>query len=94
MMLSQEVMSGIDVAGEGFVAGRVVAWVYICMVVIRDAKNNIWSGWVCYYSRRVLGRYVGAFRLVLCLRDVASEWLIANGRGGGWGCWSGYVEGY
>jgi hypothetical protein len=65
-------MSEIDVAGEGYVAGRVVvAWVYICMV-IRDAKNNVWSGCMCY-ARRVLGRYVGAFRLVLCLRYLASE---------------------
>jgi hypothetical protein len=43
MMWSRETMSGIDVAGEGSVTGRVVvAWVYIC-VVIRDAKNNVWS---------------------------------------------------
>jgi hypothetical protein len=78
-------MSEIDVAGEGSVAGRVVlAWVYIC-VVIRDAKHIVLSGCVCY-ARRVLGRYVGAFRLVLRLRYLASEWLIADGRGGGWRC--------
>jgi hypothetical protein len=49
-------------------------------VVIRDAKNNVWSGCVCH-ARRVLGRYVGAFRSVLCPRDLASEWLIADGIG-------------
>jgi hypothetical protein len=52
---SWESMSEIDVAGEGYVAGRVVVtWVSICLV-IRDAKNNVWSGCVCYASR-VLGR--------------------------------------
>jgi hypothetical protein len=78
-------MSEIDVAGEGYVAGTAV--------VIQDAKNNVWSECVCY-ARRVLGRYVGAFRLVLCLRDLASEWLISDGRSCGWGCWSSYVEKY
>jgi hypothetical protein len=43
VMLSQETMSGIDVAGEESVAGRLVACIYICML-IWDAKNNVWSG--------------------------------------------------
>jgi hypothetical protein len=79
-------MSGIDFAGEGSVSERVVvvAWIYICMM-IQDAKTNIWSGCVCYARRAVLGRYVGALRLVLRLRDLASEWWIADGRSDGGG---------